>query len=380
MKKRGLIISTLVMVVVLAIAITTATYAWFMATAEVEVQNVSVRTVATEGLEVAVRTSGEFGTQGGTFAWGDMTNWEGTVFTGANLGFGSFVNFQGVSAALGAMEYAITDLFDQGDKQAQDKYIEDHGGFWAIAVGTPETVEALFQAGSLFVPSITGVTGRMVAASDGVWGDGDWDEPPTVGFDADTTYYIVAEIGATRFIRPIAYTDNVVPVGFVAANVNDCYMFLPIAVRATDSDITAITVDITITPEQGEMMFELMPGMAAASRIEVRTSAGVHIFNPWGEMVINDPGTPNYLAWDGQDWVFSFLLAEGAIITQNFIFDFEVTIWIDGEDANSRQATAGSGFVVDIEFNFVNESSIGAQYTTGAAEAINAALTVRAQG
>jgi len=57
MKKKGLIISTVVMVVVLIASLTTATYAWFSSQAQAEITNVSVYTKATDGLQVAVKTT-----------------------------------------------------------------------------------------------------------------------------------------------------------------------------------------------------------------------------------------------------------------------------------------------------------------------------------
>ena len=53
MKKKGLIISTVVMVVVLIASLTTATYAWFSVNPNAEISNITVETKASEGLEIA---------------------------------------------------------------------------------------------------------------------------------------------------------------------------------------------------------------------------------------------------------------------------------------------------------------------------------------
>ena len=53
MKKKGLIISTVVMVVVLIASLTTATYAWFSVSASATINNISINTQASDGLAIA---------------------------------------------------------------------------------------------------------------------------------------------------------------------------------------------------------------------------------------------------------------------------------------------------------------------------------------
>ena len=53
MKKKGLIISTVVMVVVLIASLTTATYAWFSVSASATINNISITTQASDGLVIA---------------------------------------------------------------------------------------------------------------------------------------------------------------------------------------------------------------------------------------------------------------------------------------------------------------------------------------
>ena len=53
MKKKGLIISTVVMVVVLIASLTTATYAWFSVSASATISNISINTQASDGLAIA---------------------------------------------------------------------------------------------------------------------------------------------------------------------------------------------------------------------------------------------------------------------------------------------------------------------------------------
>ena len=53
MKKKGLIISTVVMVVVLIASLTTATYAWFSVSASATITNISINTQQSDGLAIA---------------------------------------------------------------------------------------------------------------------------------------------------------------------------------------------------------------------------------------------------------------------------------------------------------------------------------------
>ena len=61
MKKKGLIISTVVMVVVLIASLTTATYAWFNAQAQATVDDLTITTKAADGLQIAMRNVGVTG-------------------------------------------------------------------------------------------------------------------------------------------------------------------------------------------------------------------------------------------------------------------------------------------------------------------------------
>ncbi len=89
MKKKGLIISTVVMVVVLIASLTTATYAWFSTTAQATIEDLQVMTQASKGLQIAVYTPDT--AQASAYTNGASTyseNWKGQ-----NSGFGSAISF-----------------------------------------------------------------------------------------------------------------------------------------------------------------------------------------------------------------------------------------------------------------------------------------------
>ena len=57
MKKKGLIVATIVMVLVLAVSLTTATYAWFSTAAEAEVTEITVTVGQSPNLLVGVKST-----------------------------------------------------------------------------------------------------------------------------------------------------------------------------------------------------------------------------------------------------------------------------------------------------------------------------------
>ncbi len=92
MKKKGLIISTVVMVVVLIASLTTATYAWFSTSAQAAVEDLQVVTKAAEGLQIALydATAASWSTGAATLTgdrWkGGVTGWSAAVNFDANKG------------------------------------------------------------------------------------------------------------------------------------------------------------------------------------------------------------------------------------------------------------------------------------------------------
>ena len=108
MKKKGLLISTIVMVVVLIASLTTATYAWFSSSASASVDPIALNAIAADGLLIgALGTDTAAGSRAytdyrnGTVEW-DGTNgyWSGDTYMGTNL---NFQTLQGEPAAAANM-------------------------------------------------------------------------------------------------------------------------------------------------------------------------------------------------------------------------------------------------------------------------------------
>lgn len=283
MKKRGLIVSTIVMVVVLAIAVTTATYAWFSSTADAEVKNINVSTVAAEGLQIAVNAGS------GTYVAGEIDYTSG-AWSGSVAGFGSFVDFANITTE-------------------SDNSISK----WSSAV-TKSTA--------------------------------------TVG-GLDETF------AAGTFIKPNGYDDSIQPTGFDAAGMNVDYLYLPIAITPT-AQMYAIICTITVLPDAGDMGAAFLPGMAAAARIEIAndtTSKVVEPFSSYSRAAAGmfTGGSTKYAV--NEVWTYSFVVAYASdlptlAIQVGEIYNLTYTIWIEGTDNECHNITAGSGFNVDIAYNY----------------------------
>ena len=91
MKKKGLIISTVVMVVVLIAALTTATFAWFTNSAAAQVGAIDLTTEAADGLQIAVVSANSDTVY---TVSGEVTrDRDGYIYKNGNAGFGNTVTF-----------------------------------------------------------------------------------------------------------------------------------------------------------------------------------------------------------------------------------------------------------------------------------------------
>lgn len=94
MKKRGLIISTIVMMLVVVVALSTATYAWFAVSADAKISTLTVQTAASDGLQIAAyydtTNGGDLELQSGTMTLPAATK----LWTGTENAFGAELLFE----------------------------------------------------------------------------------------------------------------------------------------------------------------------------------------------------------------------------------------------------------------------------------------------
>ena len=94
MKKKGLIIATIVMVLVLAVSLTTATYAWFTTTSATKVENITISAAAGADVKIGVLEGGlsyNSSANQDSFISGDVTIGSSGA-TGGEPGLGSNLN------------------------------------------------------------------------------------------------------------------------------------------------------------------------------------------------------------------------------------------------------------------------------------------------
>lgn len=122
MKKKGLIISTVVMVVVLIASLTTATYAWFTASGSAKVDDIQFSVTSASDLLIGVAKNNQLNTNAG---WNDFVS-DSTQYNteenpngwiGTTLGLGLTINHE---LNLGGMTKAMYSFTDVKYKQADN--------------------------------------------------------------------------------------------------------------------------------------------------------------------------------------------------------------------------------------------------------------------
>ncbi len=339
MKKKGLIISTVVMVVVLIASLTTATYAWFSSQAQAEIKNVSVYTQATDGLQVAVKTEKE----GNTTGWvnGAIT-YENSQFGGDNDGWGTLADFAQLKENVGTLDNAVTLVKD------------------ADLTGTNKPFEGKLYKRADFATGVLEFDGdQMVVTAD------EAAQPGKVYYVADTT-----ALKAGEYLVPIGYDGNIKPVAYERAVVNGTgeantadYLWLPIGVRSSKA-VSAIVCTLTVTPDTTNITnASFAPGMAAACYITMKYHVPGSATNEVKEITVEAYPSVTKAATGATGtgakdttWVYRFVVA-GNGTTANVVealtaYQIDYTIWIEGRDDMCDNLTAGSGFGVDIAYGY----------------------------
>ena len=355
MKKKGLIISTVVMVVVLIASLTTATYAWFSSTAQVKVDNLSITTISTEGLQIALKNTDNTYASGSDLIYTEG-KWTGSSDTwGSSLEFKDFV--QGAADGNeGVVEFA-------GMKDAATRVTDANQGY-AVDKSTENTMftHAIYKDVTLYSDK---------SCTNAVW---------TAGGAVDTWNTAVAENGAianatalyakypvNTFLVPTGYDAAIQPTGYRPAQANKDYAMLPIVVRATSADVMQIFYQITVTPTVDNIEADYIPGMAAASRIVVNEQETEDTYkkniNPYSDakmtdtMIVNSATNQKYgnanaytytgFVYNGYNEETSAKVAAGT--GEKVLY---LLIWIEGTDTECTNTTAGSGMTINIAIDY----------------------------
>lgn len=339
MKKKGLIVATIVMVLVLAVSLTTATYAWFSSQAKATVENLAITTQPASGVQIAVYEGTGNSTKyfNGTISYfengDDNTENLGNHWYGDADGFGMLLDFADIK--IGTMVNAVTNNTKTGDH------------FYEKAnVNVGDSVAGKYTISNDGKPSEA--TGNAVEG---------------------TTYYTRTECTAGNFYRPTGYNANIEPLGYYVAapNTKDAgvgddpgtwtsYYEIPLAmqaVKATNAIVCSIAIKNSAAPGTN-----LYPGMAAATRVRITAinSAGTavgtsKVFQPFegykysnGTMTVADNSK-------NTDGVLNFVVADGTIATTD-VFKLLIEIWVEGTDTECHTGlTNVTNFDVDFSFD-----------------------------
>ena len=331
MKKKGLIISTVVMVVVLIASLTTATYAWFSTQAQAKIENISITTTSTEGLQIGVKTKNTVYTSGYTNGTITYTKTDDFGSEESNDGWGTLADFSSLKTSLGTVEDAVTlvSAKDITDNKYSEKVFKT----------------AEFTEGAVYEINDSN---KMVLSTD------------TTAQTSKTYYVADNSVVAGTYLVPLAYDGNIEPTCYAIASANGDgsaksadYLVLPIGVRAT-MDVYAILCTITVTPDTTLIANrQYAPGMAAACYITLDDGAKSTTIEAYPSVQKGATAATG----DGKDattWAYSFVVMgkQNEVISALTSKDITYTIWIEGEDNMCDNLTAGSGFSVDIAYKY----------------------------
>ena len=385
MKKKGLIISTVVMVVVLIASLTTATYAWFSSQASATVDDLTITTKAADGLQIAMTNNEGTVTDivSGNMNYTEAGKWEGDVNDwGSSLGFDgiqigeitdavtyfkapNYPVFNGYTVATtitpGNTYYqAITLSAQEGAATTSEEYIAYSGtkytknddGVYKPAAAYTANTEFFKLLSVVAKANDTGLLQRNVVANGG-------------------TMTAEGIMNNGQFLVPTGYDESINPIGYEAAKKNGNYYYLTMAIKPV-TNVARIGFTMQFTPTQnGNAVANygnagaIAGAMASSARcnVKVATAGNKAIttqlapfsafkFDAGVLRKVAEDGYTNYVDTDGaynDNGTFSFYIANTEV-NAGTIYYVTMEIWIEGTDNECSQDTAGGGFNLGIDF------------------------------
>ncbi len=389
MKKKGLIISTVVMVVVLIASLTTATYAWFQTSAKATVDDLTITTEAATGLQIAMT-----GTAGSTATLysGELKYENG--WTGAVDGWGTYLGFAEVE--VGKLEHAVT-------TKAIGDQVPIFVGYKALSASTLGKTVDYYKATKVETTAgVTDVKGKYVL--DG----GIYKVTSDTSAQEGTEYYTIAKTddsvtasNATSYLmvatetktigtddgyeagyyQAVAYDSATQPIGYkkVVENQNGTYYKLTMAVTNI-KQVAQLGFSIEVIPSgttniaspSSAVDATNNPGMAAATRINIEVakanqSGGVDSwekselqpFEAWKlntttKAIAKDTGSSN----KNDSGRYTYALASN--VAENEVFFVTMYIWVEGTDNECNNITTGTAMQFKINFVYAETGALGA--------------------
>ena len=390
MKKKGLIISTVVMVVVLIASLTTATYAWFSSQASATVDDLAMTTKAADGLQIAMINGNKSVADivSGNMVYNKETNkWEGDVNDwGSSLGFdaidigeitdavtywtsANYPTFSGYSQAntitAGTTYYKAESLSATAGQSTTKNEYDAYAGTKYSKVGNVYNPVVAFADNTEYfklvsVKATTSDTTRTDLLSRNV--------NTTGGTTVNGGIYNTGE-----FLVPTGYDESIKPIGYQPATKNGNYYYLTMAIKPVTA-VTKIGFSMQFTPTQGATTLTTLGeagspngAMAAATRCNINVSTGTSAtinkqIAPFSAFKF-DGGTlskaeskdfETTYASDGEyndNGIYNFYIANSSV-NAGTVYYITMEIWIEGTDGECVQDTAGGGFNLKIDFKY----------------------------
>ena len=344
MKKKGLIISTIVMVVVLIASLTTATYAWFSNDGSAKVTAINFAVGASADVVIGVAKTNAY-KQNATQAdfYSDTTTYNaGTnAWSGKSNALGLEVN---PNANLSNMQKAVYSFSRSGEGTEQSPYTYAKTAYAKETSGTP--------AAEINSNVTTGIDLAGATA-------------------ATPTAYIMKALGS----------DATTPTAIEAAVRQTDYIDITLGAQAARDEVIAFGCMVYIAPTETKTILGLNAAIHVAYRIDAGSWVEKDVYGAleYGQLKsdMDVPTLPSHtidtttksftdtnitpVAGDGYVWIPLF---EGTSATSNFanyttkdgIKQLELVIYVCGEDDDCITEATGVGATIYIEFLSINKT------------------------
>lgn len=329
--KKGLTIAMIVMVVVLAISLTTATYAWFSATASAVVETVRLEARAADGLIIGALGTTDAQNQRdytdyryGEVVW-DGSKWNGDSYMGTNLNF-----------------------------QIQDP--------------SDNTQNINMSIGSTKAVSYTTV------AKTGVGASGIDTIPANSWYKANGDALTLDDDTIEAALPQRDYIDFDLAVTASSTNVLQAYMTVLISPDSPQLKMAAAihlyiaiydgTTETVITDTLANGGLSAYPGKVQSNNFSGNVTSGTYVGTA------GDTVDEKHQVAVG-DWYYVVPLYNSATAMVPFtnLIQVKLMLWIEGTDDACIIANAGSGADIDIFFDYADEQAY--TFSGGAMTAVN---------
>ena len=315
MKKKGLIIATIVMVLVLAVSLTTATYAWFTTSASTKVDQIAVNIAAASAVNVGVTTT--YNSQDSTQYMYDAINVsgatnntlsyaEGTSGLGSSLSIPAFNLGTAVGTTTDSSAWGTTvdGTFNPTNTIFAAKVNTSAQGYSSSSAGTPDTSDS-----SIAKANIDYIDLRMGATA------------AKAGVQGIFATVKVKTTGTAKTLKMVAALHFYIKAGTTQTVEFDLFG------NATNN-----------TQINGTAMSGLTPPIANAVTYAVEDNQATATFSFFiaGAKAYSASGTDLYSA------------------TSPVIYPFEIYGYVWGPDSACISSATGCGCTIDIEFGAVN--------------------------